>query len=417
MHITILALGTRGDVQPMIALGKGLKSAGHSVHLIGGENFADWIRGHGLECTTTVDIQALVQSEAGVAMLESGQNMLKLMNTMKQLMRQYRDVILAPLQAAAQHSDLMLSGFGGDSFAQTLSEKFGVRQISAPLQPYYPTRSGATTMQTIAPHSETVINKWIGGFIESMAWTMSGETTNYMRQQLGLKPHTSRSYSRIAHTIPTVYGFSRHIVPPPPDWPDHVHVTGYWFLDHEPDFQPPEALTQFLAAGTAPIYVGFGSMANSDPAQTFSIVSEALAQAGQRGIVGKGWSGVKAESFPEHIHALDNIPHSWLFPRMAGVVHHGGAGTTAAGLQAGVPSLLIPHGTDQPFWARRLHDLGLSPKPIPRNKLALDRLMQGMKALVTDNAMRDQARAMGQKIRAERGVETAVELIERYMAR
>jgi UDP:flavonoid glycosyltransferase YjiC (YdhE family) len=409
MHINIVAFGTHGDVQPMVALGKGLQVAGHTVQIIAGTNFVEWVRSHGLECAGTIDVMAVMQSDEGLALAE---NPRKQMGLLKRMMRQHGDEMLAPVNEAAPHSDLMISSLPSDQIVQMMREKHGVRQVSVPMQPYRPTRSGRATLMTPFPHDDNLVNLWIGSLFEHMFSSVAVDLAKPLRSTIGLPPITTRTYKRLARTMPVVYGFSPHVVPPPPDWDTHVQIAGFLFLDHPADYQPPAPLVEFLSAGETPVYIGFGSMANRDPETTFRLMCDALERAEQRGVIATGWSGAKAQSLPKHVFVLESVPHSWLFPRMAGVVHHGGAGTTAAGLRAGVPSLLIPHTVDQPYWARRLKELSVSPAPIPRKKLAVEKLAQGIRTLVRDTALRERAARLGDTIRAEQGVANAVSMIE-----
>ncbi|MGQ9552632.1 MAG: glycosyltransferase [Anaerolineae bacterium] len=209
-----------------------------------------------------------------------------------------------------------------------------------------------------------------------------------------------------------LYGFSPSVIPPPSDWGSDIHVTGYWFLDAADDWAPPPALIEFLEAGPPPVYVGFGSMSNRKPEETADLVLAALARAQQRGVVLSGWSGLQKADLPNSVVMVDSIPFSWLFPRVAAVVHHGGAGTTAAGLRAGVPAVVIPFFADQPFWGQRLVALGVGPAPIPRKKLTVERLAQAIEKAVTDQAMRQRAVALGARIRAEDGVAGAVAVVQ-----
>jgi sterol 3beta-glucosyltransferase len=205
---------------------------------------------------------------------------------------------------------------------------------------------------------------------------------------------------------------SPHVVPPIDD--ANVSTTGYWFLDERAD--PPAELDRFLAAGDAPVYVGFGSMSSSDPAATLRMIVAATERAGRRAVIGRGWSGAAALDLPRTVYMLDAAPHQWLFPRMAALVHHGGAGTTAAGLAAGKPTLIVPHRADQPYWGRRVAALGVGVAPLPRRKLSLDTLAERLERLLGDRSIQAKAAALGEQIRAERGVEAAVTWIERFIA-
>ncbi|MFN2222206.1 MAG: glycosyltransferase, partial [Candidatus Promineifilaceae bacterium] len=243
---------------------------------------------------------------------------------------------------------------------------------------------------------------------------------NEMRQeQMGLEkfPKGTGLYKTAAgRPIPVMHGFSAQVIPRPADWPDYASIPGYWFLDRKEDWQPSAKLGEFLAAGEAPVYVGFGSMAGKDPARLTEIVIEALLQANVRGILASGWGGLETADLPPSILPIERAPHDWLFPQVSAVVHHGGAGTTAAGLRAGRPTVVCPFMGDQPFWGSRVHALGAGPQPIPQKKLTANGLAAAIKTAVNDDQMRETADTLGKKIRAENGVDTAVALIEQIMA-
>ena len=176
--------------------------------------------------------------------------------------------------------------------------------------------------------------------------------------------------------------------------------------------QVVEHVRREIEAGPPPAYVGFGSMSSEDPDQTTRLILEALALSGQRGIVQAGWGAVSSALLPPSVYVLESAPFSWLFPRVAAVVHHGGAGTTAAALRSGVPAVVVPFFGDQPFWGSRVASLGVSPPPIPRRRLTAERLAQAIQSALTDTVMRQQAAALGERIRGENGVARAVEVIE-----
>jgi sterol 3beta-glucosyltransferase len=189
-------------------------------------------------------------------------------------------------------------------------------------------------------------------------------------------------------------------------------MTGYWFLDDEPDWKPTPDLEEFLRRGVPPIYVGFGSIGDPTQAeQTTELVISAIRQAGARAVLATGWAGMAHHMHQaEDIFFVKSVPHAWLFPRLAAVVHHGGAGTTAAGFRSGVPSVIIPFTNDQFAWGARAFELGVSPAPIPRKKLTAEKLAQAIR-LVMGEEMRKKARALGEKIRAENGAAEAAQVI------
>ena len=203
------------------------------------------------------------------------------------------------------------------------------------------------------------------------------------------------------------------MIPHPPDWADNINVTGYWFLEPDENWIPPQPLVDFLQAGPAPVYIGFGSMSHSKPEETTRFVLDALAATQQRGILLAGWGGMHTEDLPDTVFTVDAVPFSWFFPRMSAVVHHGGAGTTAAGLRAGMPSIVIPFFGDQPFWGRRVAQLGVGPSPIPLRKLNVDLLSQAIETALGDTAMRQRAAELGATIQAEDGIGNAISILEK----
>jgi sterol 3beta-glucosyltransferase len=199
-------------------------------------------------------------------------------------------------------------------------------------------------------------------------------------------------------------------VPKPPDWNESSVVTGYWFLDDKGWVMPP-SLRGFLDASSPPVYVGFGSIPSTDPVRTTAMVVEALAIAGQRGILASGWGGLTAGFMSDRIYMLDVVPHDRMFPYVAAVVHHGGAGTTAAGLRAGKPTVICPFFGDQPFWGRQVARLGAGPAPVLHKDLTASRLAQAILVAVEDVGVRTRAAQLGERIRAEDGVGRAVAFI------
>jgi sterol 3beta-glucosyltransferase len=412
MQIVLMALGTRGDVQPMIALGLALKAVGHRVRIVAGSNFATWIESHGLEIYPTSDIEALMQTELGIKLVET-KSPFEQLKTLKTVTDSLLEPTFDAMIGGTKGADLIISGFFNEPYVQAVSKKFGIPFVSCALQPCRTTRSGPATLMPIIAQRDSFLNRWVGGVTRFFTWKAYATVVNALRHRLDLKPHTTSSYSRAVSKIPALYAMSRYVVPPTND--TNSYTTGFWFLD-EP-FSPPDELVRFLQSGDAPVYVGFGSMPSSDPVRTMAMISQALSRIGRRGVIARGWSKADVKNIPEHIFVLDNAPHSWLFPHMAAVVHHGGAGTTSAGLRAGVPSLVIPHMADQPYWARRLHELGVSVAPLKRHELSIELLVERLTLLLNDATIRSRAAALGEQIRAERGVDNAVEWLQTYISK
>jgi UDP:flavonoid glycosyltransferase YjiC (YdhE family) len=211
--------------------------------------------------------------------------------------------------------------------------------------------------------------------------------------------------------VPFICGFSELVVPRPPDWGSHVHITGWWYPD-EPQWLPSEELLRFLESGTPPVFIGFGSMPVGSPSRITAIIAEAITLAGVRAVLHRGWAGLGGD-LPSTIFPAEEIPYGWLFPRMAAVVHHGGSGTTGLSLRSGVPSVIVPFVFDQFYWASRVAELGIGPKPVPYRKLTAERLAGAIRQAISSPEMRRRAAKLGARLSREDGLRRAVDLIER----
>ncbi|WP_221088598.1 glycosyltransferase [Deinococcus aquaedulcis] len=411
MKITLFALGSQGDVQPYLALGAGLKQAGHTVAIASHENFEAAARGAGLAFWPMHgNTQALMAGAEMQALLRRG-NFLALQRYTAAAAQEAAGHWATQGLAAAQGADLIVTGLGGQSAAQAAAEKLRLPLVEAPVVPLTPTRAFP------APLLPAGVAR-LGGAANLASYALARQAlglgmragTQTMRRALAL-PDQPRPTPGVP-PAPLLYGLSPSVVPRPRDWPAHVHLTGAWFLPQGP-WTPPAALEAFLAAGPAPVSIGFGSMGLRDPADTTALVLDALAQTGQRAVLLSGWGGLAAGDLPNHVFAAPPLPHSWLFPRVSAVVHHGGAGTTAAGLRAGVPSVITPFFGDQPFWGERVRTLGAGPAPIPQRRLTARRLADALRQTQTP-ALRERAADLGRRIRTEDGVAEAIRLIEGY---
>jgi sterol 3beta-glucosyltransferase len=297
-------------------------------------------------------------------------------------------------------------------FAKSIVEIQGIPLINVEPTPLLPTRAFPAPGWPVQRNLGGLHNRLSGFAMLQVIWQWYRPFVNSFRQRFGLPPYTGGSFYHILNSTPMLGAYSSNVIPQPPDWPESVHITGYWFPDIHTEWCPPSQLEAFLDAGDPPVYVGFGSMAGSHPEQLATLVLEALAKSGQRGLLLTGWGGMHAMSVPDSVFVIDSAPHDWVFPRMAAVVHHGGAGTTAEGLRAGIPSVILPFMMDQPFWGRRVKALGVGPEPIPHKKLTADRLAQAIHAAVTQPAIKRRADWLGEAIRAEDGVGNAVRIVK-----
>ncbi|MCA9915449.1 MAG: glycosyltransferase family 1 protein, partial [Anaerolineae bacterium] len=250
-------------------------------------------------------------------------------------------------------------------------------------------------------------------FVNTLTDLLFRGLINDIREEQLELPRYRQSFRKAIHLpYPVAYGFSPQVYPRPQDWGEHLKITGYWFLDE--DFNPPAELVDWLEAGEAPVYIGFGSMTSRNPEQTTEIVIDSIRKTGKRCILLSGWAGIGNSDLPDHIYKIDSIPHHWLFPQMSAIVHHGGAGTTAAALRSGKPSIVVPHFGDQFFWARRVHTIGAGTKSIPRKQLTAERLAEAIQKASSDSTMQQRAAQIGVEIKQEDGVQRAIRFFEEY---
>lgn len=423
MKILILTYGSRGDVQPYVALGKGLKAAGHGVTLATSTRFRAFVEDHGLAFEPMSDaLLALVDTDAGKDLLENGGTFFGLASRGIRLMKRMRpanEQLLRDSWRAAQACRPDLVVFHPKAAAAPhIAEKLGIgSMLATPIPIVVPTAAYRFPVFPTLPLGGWY-NRATHRFIRAVTnRSLRGYVARF-RAEIGLPPLPSYDLTTTAdgRAIPVLHGHSEAVLPRPADWPDSAHVTGYWFLPAAADWAPAAELTDFLERGAAPVYVGFGSMAGRDPDRLAAETVEALGRAGLRGILATGWGGLRPETLPDTVLSIEHAPHDWLFPKVAAVVHHGGAGTTAAALRAGKPSVVVPFFGDQPFWAARLHALGVAPKPIPPKRLRAGPLAAALARATGDRDMRARAAAIGQQIGSEDGVAKAVVLIERYAA-
>jgi UDP:flavonoid glycosyltransferase YjiC (YdhE family) len=400
MKIFIPTIGTRGDVQPYVALGVGFREAGHDVTIATVNEFASFISGHGLTHGTIRGsfLDSLKPDAPKVSLRE----------TARAAKRDAPDALCDEWEAA-QGTDAVIynpAAWGGYHIA----EKLGVPGFAA-----FPTPLYAPTSEYPSPflpfNELGPLNKASHRLYMKLGPAMFRKAIKAWRiDVLGLPPAKSE-WQRAGEPVTRLFGYSPAIVPPSKDWDSSVVVTGYWFLEDANAWEPPADLVDFLEDGPPPVYIGFGSMvAHGKSAEMGGIVRDALRRSGQRGILTTGWGGLSADTSSDDVYVIDAVPHDWLFPRVAAVVHHGGAGTTGAGLAAGKPTIICPFITDQRFWGQRVEQLGVGPAAIPQKKLTAAKLARAIEA-TTDSDMIKQADTLGTTIRAEDGVGTAVRYV------
>jgi UDP:flavonoid glycosyltransferase YjiC (YdhE family) len=415
--ITIFAAGSRGDIQPCLVLGRGLKQAGFSVQFAAPENFAAMVREYGLEFHPLGgDVQQIMGSETGREFMETGSaNPIRSIRAMRAMLGPVALQMAQNGLEASRPAKALISLAIFAPFTKTIAEALGIPLILVEPTPMLPTRAFPAPGWPVQVNLGGFPNRLSGHAMLQVIWQWYQPFVNEFRRDLGLAPLTGGSFHRILGSTPLLGAYSPRVIPRPDDWPDHAHVTGYWFSEGQAGWQPPAELLRFLEGGDPPVYIGFGSMMGENPEESAALVLEALAMSGQRGLLLTGWGGLQTLTVPETVYVLDSAPHPWLFPRMKVVVHHGGAGTTAEGLRAGVPAVIVPFIVDQPFWGERIRALGVGPRPLPRKKLTAGKLARAINRAANDPLMSNHAAALGAAIRAEDGVGLAVSLIQQIL--
>jgi sterol 3beta-glucosyltransferase len=412
-RVVILAAGSRGDVQPCVALGRGLAARGDRVRVVAIGDYERLVGGAGLEFGRLPgSLTDLMGGEEVQRWLAGGRNPVKFVRNLKRLLESLAVPLLRDVAAACEDADLILYpplGFLGEH----VGERLGVPRALIHFQPSRPTRAFPHPLVPQARFLGPLGNEWSYRAFDQVTWQLLRPVINaWRRRSLGLPEMSPRGpMRRIRRTRqPVLCCFSPAVVPRPADWPPHVHLTGYWFLDPASGWTPPPRLADFLSAGPPPVYVGFGSMVPRDPAATHRVVRTALRRAGTRGVV----LAVPPHRPPsdDDVLVVSDVPHTWLFPRMAAVVHHGGAGTTAAGLRAGVPTVVCPFFGDQAYWGDRVAALGAGPRPLPIRRLTAAGLAAAIGQAAGDPRVRARAVALGRRISAEDGVANACAALE-----
>jgi sterol 3beta-glucosyltransferase len=404
-RVLIVAVGSRGDVAPLTGVGVALQQAGHEVAIAAYRPFADMISGCGLGFRELpVQVQSAAQNAEvsplkGLAAFASPKGMRALGNG-----------ILAAV--ADEPADVVLLSPFAEMVGHPLAEAKGVPSVGVRLQP----------LSATAQHPPAVLGAWSAGALgnrgaaDTGAWLFDRLYSRVIadfRRQLGLPrvPSHHLRKQRSAAQWPVLHGYSALVAPRPRDWRPGLEVTGYWWPASNGGWEPSADLAGFLAAGSVPVFVGFGSMMTTSARaeQLSETIRRAAQLAGVRVIVQAGWTNLAVVD--DQVLTIGEAPHDWLFPRVAAVAHHCGAGTTAAGVRAAVPTIALPAYGDGPFWARRITELGVCAATVNQRNLTADRLAEAMRVAVGDRRLRDNARRLSARINAEDGAGRVVSFV------
>ena len=408
MKIIVATYGTEGDARPFAALCRGLMDAGHEARLLA--DAATLGSAHALGVPTAAlagDIRGTLNLDHAIAgAVARGGGFNATARALAKIANENAESWMRTIIEEGEGCDAILvaglAAFAGLSAAEYL----GTRGIGSGMIPITPTAAFPSPFLPTrwVPRP---LNRASHGFVNAMLWKAFRDRTNVARAIFKLPPRKA-----VWTDHPMVYGVSPNLLPAPADWPANAHLCGQW-LASSPAWTPPPALANFLAAGEAPIYIGFGSMTGFDNARLLDAVTEAMT--GRRALFYPGWSGIDPKVLPDNFLVIDDTPHDWLFPRTAAVIHHGGSGTSHSAARAGVPSIVTPFAGDQFFWAERLRLVGVAPAAVDGRRPEA-RAFASALDFAADARVRNRARVLGETMRAENGVVDAVAALERIVS-
>ncbi|MBE9158061.1 glycosyltransferase family 1 protein [Nodosilinea sp. LEGE 06152] len=423
--ILLVALGSTGDVMPMCALAQGLKQAGYRPKLITHSGFQTLVEAYGFEFASLAgDYRQFFNSEEGhrfvrgefLPWMSVPQFQANLPTQLEQVLAAAHDVaaiVTGPLSLWVYH----------------IAEKLNLPMVVTSAIPiaetgYFPFVDFGEVPSSVNA-LQAALNRASYGLVSLLGWPKDQDIINRFRaaHQLPelslLGPRFRLSQPKILQHIPILHLYSEAVLPAPPDWAESSHptyVTGYCFVTPLSPYQPTAELEAFLAAGEPPVAIGFGSMAVDDPPRMARLLLEAVQLAQVRALWIAGWGDNQSGYLTEQVYAVQSIPHDWILPRCAAVVHHGGSGTVAAGLRAGIPAVVVPFFGDQPAWGRRLNYLGVAPPPIPVRQLTAQNLAAAIRGALDTPSMGQQASKIAAAIRSEQGVNQAASIIDDFVS-
>lgn len=411
MRVLIVTAGSWGDVAPYTGLGVRLRAAGHEVAIATHARFEAAVTAHGLGFRALpVDPREELASAHGQGLARAVSAPVAMARVMRMAREFMPRLTRGVVDAVRQGADVLLGSTLTDPMCSALGEALSVPALGVYLQPIEPTAafpplvSGA---RSFGPYGNRVAARALWAATDRMFAPAVGA----LRSELGLAPRRFAGPLGLPRGRRVLHGFSPRVVRRPADWPAGHEVCGYWWPATAPGWRPDPRLVDFLASGPPPVFVGFGSFVAADAERLSGLVAEALRRAKVRGIVQAGWSGLRAEG--DELLTVGEVPHDWLFPRTAAVVHHAGAGTTAAGLRAGVPAVPVPVQLDQHFWAARLTALGVAGPPLRYQRLTAPLLAAAIAAATGTPAPAARARELAAGLAREDGAGRVLTALER----
>mmetsp|Transcript_1883 Transcript_1883/g.5490 ORF Transcript_1883/g.5490 Transcript_1883/m.5490 type:complete len:715 (+) Transcript_1883:126-2270(+) len=434
LTIVMLIVGTRGDVQPFLALGRAMKEYGHRVRLATHATFRDWVISNGLEFYPLGGdpkvLSEYIARNRGIVPYGGWADITAQRGQLSE--------IIDSTYAACTEPDEEghMTPFRAECIVAnppSLGHIHCAERLGVPLHifftmPWSPTSSFPHPLALIANRTSIqkhtrALNKLSYYTTDAIIWAGNADLVNKFRKKIGLKPirlmhHGAQMLTMLK--VPHTYCWSPALVQKPQDWKDHIDVVGFFFLDESKhtQYQPPDDLREFMEAGPPPIYVGVGSLVVDNPVGFTKIIYEAARKTTSRIILSKGWAnlGEGVDNKPGNVLLLGNCPHDWLFPRCSAVVHHGGAGTTAAGLRAACPTTIVPFFGDQPFWGEACCRAGVGPAAIPIDLLTVDKMVAAIRFMQRPE-VKDAVSVLATRMSEEDGLEQGLASFHKQLCR
>jgi len=412
--ITVIALGSLGDVQPLVALGKGLRSAGHKVKIATNECFANLVKSNRLDFRPlSGDFPAAVIKDHET-FAKKGGDPIAMTKALRRIWKPSAASWAEEGMDACQDADLVIANFFAEYIGASFAEKLNIPFVRVWVVP-------GALVSNFSIYGTNIKYLFLQHVMNSIFWQSMRKVCNHhIRPDLGLKsyPWYGPQYKWRKDQKPVLFPFSNHVM----QWPNNLNlteftrITGYWFPDSTDSWQPPADLLEFLEEGEKPIYIGFGSQPVLDTEYMNNIVLKAIQKSGKRAIVQAGFGGtgdIQKDMNDVNIFPVDFVPFDWLFPKVEMAVHHGGAGTTALAARAGIPSIVTYFLADQPFWGEALYNLDVAPAPIPLKNLTSEILAESIN-LASDESMQKNAHDLGIHIRSEDGISNAIMALKEW---
>jgi len=421
MNIKILAIGGRGDVQPLVVLGEELSLRGYHVSVATHVEFEDVVRSGRLEyLNISTSIKELFLGRYGKGTYSTESNYFRSWFNFYKMFGEVLYQSASDSYDACKDGDLIIYSPPCLYFAPQLEEKLKIPSVPVFFQPFHPTGEFPHYISPLQVNFSSTLNLLIHYLADYMMWIPYLPVINrFRKERLGL-PSISVFNRYIQNWRKDqklfIYAFSEYVLKKPSDWPENAHVTGYFFRQRDESGLDDKELEEFINSGEKPVFVGFSSTVVHEAEKIANILKNAFSRLNSRVVLVTGWGGMQDIDFPENIFKIPYVPYDRLFPHMSLLIHHGGAGSTASALRSGVPSLVIPFAADQYFWAKRVERTGAGPAPLPARELTSDRLYRSVKEVLESEKYYSRAEEIARNIKRENGIGNAADLIEELIS-